>query len=114
MSAQLKSSKSIVTRPKSIVMVYVTFPSLEKAKELSEIFVTEKLCACVNFWEGHSLYFWQGKIENSKECFAFLKTTQDRLADLKARFHALHPYDIPCWIELSPKAVGELYEAWIS
>jgi len=38
------------------IFVYTTFPDEEKAKEIGEHLVREKLAACVNFWPIKSIW----------------------------------------------------------
>jgi periplasmic divalent cation tolerance protein len=100
--------------PNGIRVVFVTFPSRKVAQEIANTLVQEKLVGCVNFWSGESCYSWQEKTENSAEFFALIKTQKDKLVQLKSRFHELHPYEVPSWVELSPDSVSELYSAWLS
>lgn len=89
--------------------VYVTFASEEQARSIAETLVNERLAACANiFPPHHSIYRWEGKVEQARETAALFKTTETAFESLKNRIIALHSYDCPCivaWeIEAGPKA----------
>ena len=97
-----------------VSLVYVSFPSQEVASQLTETLLKEQLCACVNLWQGRSAYWWDGKLESQTEWFGVFKTTRSELMKLKKRYHDLHPYQVPCWIEVTPSSVAEPYFNWIT
>ena len=74
-----------------------------------------KLIACANIvGVGDSVYTWKEKVVKTKECFVFFKTTSRCSRQLKESYLKLHPYDIPCLIELSVKSVNQDYAQWIA
>jgi len=96
------------------IVVFITTPVNESGK-IARILVDERLAACVNIIsEIRSIYRWQGKIEDESESLLIVKTTPERMNDLKSRVLELHPYDVPEIIAL-PVADGlQKYLNWIS
>jgi periplasmic divalent cation tolerance protein len=58
--------------------------------------VDQRLAACVNILPlTHSIYRWQGKLEEASEVTLQIKTRQSRYAALEAAIKAAHPYNVP-------------------
>ncbi|MCB9029745.1 MAG: divalent-cation tolerance protein CutA [Deltaproteobacteria bacterium] len=95
-------------------IVLVTTPSEEIASQIATTLVTETLAACVNIVPNiRSIYSWQGKIEDEKECLMLIKTTLNKITDLEHRLHEIHPYETPEFIALLPDAISKGYESWL-
>lgn len=100
----------------AIVTVYATFPAQEEARRIARILVEERLAACANILGGcHSVYRWQGAVEEADETVALFKTRAALAEPLIARLAGLHSYDVPAavvWpIERSLDAYGNWVEA---
>jgi len=92
-----------------------TLPNADKAAEIARILVEEQLCACVNLVpQIRSIYRWQGAVSDETEALAIIKTTRRRYDALAARLVALHPYDVPELVALSPIGGHAPYLAWIA
>lgn len=99
------------------MIVLSTFPTPEKAAELSRILVEERLCACVNLIPAiRSIYRWNDTISDDQETLAILKTTVARSEDLSARLVSLHPYEVPevIVVPLEPTRGHAPYLAWLA
>ena len=95
-------------------VVLVTCPDALKAEELAEAMVARRLAACVNIIpQVRSVYTWQGRIEREAEALMVIKTTVSKLAELERETIALHPYEIPEFVVISPEAVNAKYLAWL-
>ena len=82
-------------------LVYVTCPSLEDAKVIGRAVVTEGLAACANcLAQVTSLYVWNGGLQEDQEAILILKTTITNGPRLQARIRELHPYQVPCIVEI--------------
>lgn len=97
------------------VIVYVTAPNIKVAKEIGKTLVAEKLAACVSVIDNvHSIYHWQGKIEEEAEIILMIKTTSELISKIKAKILSIHPYEVP-EIIVSPIIEGySTYLNWIS
>lgn len=105
----------MIEMPMSVLVVFSTFPSAEKAAEVAKVLVTERLAACANLvGPVRSIYRWKGEVQDDTETLAVIKTTSERLEALKTRLAALHPYEVPEVIAL-PVAGGHApYLAWVT
>lgn len=98
----------------SIRLVLVTFPDLEKARQVGTALVESQDAACVNLLPAiESIYRWQGQVETAQEVLAIFKTTHAALDRFEARLKALHPYEVPEIIALEPKHVATSYARWV-
>jgi len=86
-----------------LLLVFSTFPDTQTAQAIGKTLVEEKLAACVNLIPGiESIYRWQGKVEAANEVMALIKTTIGQYQQLETRVKALHPYQVPEIVSVSP------------
>jgi periplasmic divalent cation tolerance protein len=98
-----------------IVTVYAVFGSEEEALRIGRLCVEERLAACVNLLGAvHSIYRWQGKIEEGAEVAALFKTTTQGAEPLIARIAALHSYDVPAAVVWPISEAHAPYAAWVA
>jgi len=80
-----------------VVTVYTTTETEDEALRLARALVDENLAACVNILpRGRSVFRWEGKVDDAAETYLLIKSTEPRVAALKARIVELHSYDVPC------------------
>ena len=95
-------------------VVLVTTPDVGSARTIARAVVEERLAACGNIVPGlTSIYRWQGTLEEAAETLLILKTSDDRLAALRARVVELHPYDVPEVLALRIDAGHQPYLDWL-
>ena len=98
----------------SVVTVTAFFANEDEARTIGRTVVEERLAACVNIGgRVHSIYHWQGAIEEAGEVAASFKTTADMADALIVRIAELHSYDVPC---ILAEPVGKLlaaYAEWV-
>ncbi len=98
----------------SHLLVFSTCPDLDCARTLSELLVRERLAACVNIMPTvHSVYEWQGAVQQEAECLLLIKTTSERYAALEQTLRAHHPYELPEIIAVSLTAGLPAYLNWL-
>ena len=98
----------------SIVSVYATFASDEEAKRIGRTVVEEWLAACANILGPcHSIYRWQGAIEEAGETAALFKTAADTAGALVARIAELHSYDVPAAVVWPIAEASPDYADWV-
>lgn len=84
------------------------------AAALARHLLEERLAACINIVPGmRSMYWWQGRIEESAECLLLIKTTAARWPALKARLPQLHAYDVPELVATEITDGLEPYLRWL-
>jgi len=99
----------------SVIVVFSTFPSEDKAADITRTLVNEGHAACANLVPHvRSIYRWQGELCDERETLAILKTTRERFAALRDRLVALHPYEVPEVIALPVEAGHPPYLDWVA
>ena len=92
----------------------VTCSTKAEARKLARAVLSKKLAACVNIVPGlESHYWWQGKLEHTKECLLLIKTTR---ANIKSVVHAVksaHSYSVPEVIFLPIQSGDRNYLKWV-
>ena len=80
---------------KKYVIVYVTVPNKQLGVKIGKACVESNLVACSNIIEGvTSIYKWQGKFCQAKECILIMKTIQKNSADIIKKVQALHTTNV--------------------
>ena len=93
-----------------LTTVNVDFDAGAFARELVEA----RLAACVNVIPRiRSIYRWQGKVAYDNEQLLLIKTTHERIADLKAALFARHPYEVPEFVVLPIDRIEGPYRDWL-
>ncbi len=96
------------------VVVFVACGSEEEASTIAHALVDEKIAACANIVSPiRSIYRWDGKIWDEKECLLIIKTQETRFQDLERRVKSLHSYQVPEIISLPIQAGSSPYLKWL-
>ena len=90
-----------------------TYPDKKSISKIANKLVREKTVACVSITKISSVYFWEGKIENSSEFLAIFKTTQKNKTILKKQIQSTHPYKVPEIAEIDIASINKPYLDWI-
>ena len=97
-----------------ITLALTTAPDASSAAQLARGLVEGKLAACVTQLPGaQSLYWWEGKIESATEILLLIKTTEEKVEEIKTFLISHHPYDTPELICLPVAAGLEKYLSWV-
>jgi periplasmic divalent cation tolerance protein len=78
--------------------------------------LVERGAACVNIVPGvRSIYRWKGQVCDDAESLLVVKAAQGRVSELQEALKALHPYELPEWVVLSPDEwlTSAAYRAWV-
>jgi periplasmic divalent cation tolerance protein len=98
-----------------LVLAYITTKDKDEARKLGRTLVEEKFAACVNIIDGmESHYWWEGKLESSKEAILIAKTEKARSQILLKRVKELHTYTCPCVLFLPVLGGNPDYLKWLS
>jgi periplasmic divalent cation tolerance protein len=96
------------------IVVFVSCPE-SIAESIAKPLIEEKLAACVSILPAaKSIYMWQGKLCQEKECLLFIKTNRARFNTLEKRIKELHTYEVPEIIALSIEKGYAPYLAWLN
>lgn len=97
-----------------IVTVYAVFGSDAEARAIGRAMVERQLAACVNvLGPCHSIYRWQGTVEEAEEVAALFKTRSDRAEALIAAIRATHSYETPAIAAWPIEIADSGYEDWV-
>jgi periplasmic divalent cation tolerance protein len=97
-----------------IVSVYAVFADADEAQRIARAVVEERLAACANILGPcHSVYRWQGAVEEADEVAAIFKARADKAESLTARIAALHSYDLPAIAVWPIEHAWPAYAAWV-
>ena len=100
--------------PTEPIVVLTTCPD-EAAARISRDLVESGLAACVSrVGPVHSIYRWQGAIQDEPEVLLVIKTVTTRYSELEMRLKSLHPYEVPEIIALRVACGSAEYLAWLS
>ena len=95
-------------------IVFTTVALHETALTIARTLVEERLAACVNVSPAvESVYWWEGKLDQSLEYVVMMKTTAGKIDALRERLSKLHPYELPEFIVLPVEAGSDAYLNWI-
>jgi periplasmic divalent cation tolerance protein len=96
------------------IIVLITAKDKNEAERISRGLLEAKLIACANIMGGvRSLYWWQGKIDSSKEVLLVLKTKKALFKKIMSKVKSLHSYQTPEIIALPIINGSQDYLAWI-
>ncbi|OGS21287.1 MAG: hypothetical protein A2252_08465 [Elusimicrobia bacterium RIFOXYA2_FULL_39_19] len=97
------------------LVVFITCSNTKEADKIAQTLLKLKLTACANLIpEIKSVYWWQGKIENSSETMMILKTKTSLLSKLIKEVKKLHSYSVPEIIALPITKGNPDYLKWIN
>jgi periplasmic divalent cation tolerance protein len=96
------------------LIVLCTLDDADKAKTIARTLVEEKLAACVSLLPGAtSIYFWEGKLQESAEILLVIKTRSPLWKRLRSRLKALHPYKTPEIVGIKMQKTDRKYADWL-
>jgi periplasmic divalent cation tolerance protein len=96
------------------IIVLVTTKDRKQAQTIAQGLLQDKLIACANILPGvESFFWWEGKIDRSKEVLLILKTKKNLFKKLEARIKQLHSYTTPEIIALPIIMGSKAYLKWI-
>ena len=97
------------------IVVLITAKDKKEAEKIARSLLEAKLIACANIVEGvQSLFWWQGKIDSSKEVYLVLKTKKILFKKVLNQVKSLHSYQTPEIIALPIVAGSDDYLGWIT
>ncbi len=97
------------------IIVLVTAKDKKEAAKIAKGLLESKLIACANIIDGiQSLFWWQGKIDSSKEVLLVLKTKKSLFKKVEAKVKSLHSYQTPEIIALPIVHGSKDYLSWIT
>ena len=97
-----------------LIVVFVACGSEEEALKIANALIEEHLAACTNLVSPiRSIYRWEGKIWDEKECLLIIKTQKQRFEELEKKVKSLHSYSVPEIISLPIVEGSSSYLNWL-
>ena len=95
--------------------IYMTAGSRDEATKIGKELVASKLAACVNILDNmHSIYLWEGDIQDDTEVVLIAKTTEEREPELIEMVRSIHSYECPCIVSLPVSGGHRPFLEWIA
>jgi periplasmic divalent cation tolerance protein len=95
-------------------IVLSTAGSADEARKIAGHLVENQLAACANIVPNiQSIYRWQGKVESSQEWLLLIKTTAEKVDDVRDAIRELHSYDLPECVAIAIEDGSADYLQWI-
>lgn len=95
------------------VVCLLTAPSAD-GQRIATAVVEQRLAACANVVPGvHSVFRWQGQVQEEEETLLVLKTTRSALPALERALEQIHPYDTFELVALPVQGGSSRYLEWI-
>lgn len=86
-----------------MILVYVTFNTMEEGQHLARLLIERRLTNCVNFHAITCTYVWEGTITTEPEIVALVKTQAHHFDAVAEAVRDIAPYtnfvgqiDVPC------------------
>jgi periplasmic divalent cation tolerance protein len=95
-------------------VILVTAASQQQAAAIAQALVEAKLAACVNLFPIHSVYAWEGAIQQNEEWQLMIKSDLSHFAALDALIRDRHSYEVPEIIALPIVAGSSAYLQWLA
>lgn len=97
-----------------MMLVFSTFPTEDKAREIVRVLVEERAIACGNILPSiGSIYRWKGEVREETEVLALLKVSRNACAHLQKRLRDLHPYEVPEIVAIAVDSGLPEYLDWV-
>jgi len=96
------------------IVVLITCKDAEEAQKIAQTLLKRRQAACVNILSDvHSHFWWQGKLDNSRENLLVAKTKESLLPDIVKSVKKIHSYSVPEIIALPVIGGSQEYLDWI-
>ena len=97
------------------IVVLVTGSNARECTKIARHLLERRLIACANLVpQVRSLYTWEGKVADEKECLMVLKSSREMFPELQAEIEKLHSYSVPEIIALPIVEGSPNYLNWIA
>ncbi|PIU57632.1 MAG: divalent-cation tolerance protein CutA [Deltaproteobacteria bacterium CG07_land_8_20_14_0_80_38_7] len=99
----------------NINFVFVTTNNKKEGQSLAKEMVKKRLAACVSILPNmRSIYEWDGEIQDEEEYLLIIKTTAERIEDLKYFISKNHSYEVPEFVVFESIDALPDYLDWIN
>lgn len=97
------------------IIAYVSLPEYEIAKKIATILVEKRLVACAKIINNlESFYIWEDNLNIDKELYLMLKTSEEKVNEIKNILDSNHPYKVYEFIYFDIKGGNDKYFDWMN
>ena len=97
-----------------VVIVLTSVPLGDQGEALARRLIDDRLAACVNLLAPMtSFYRWNGAVERDVERQLVVKTTADRVSEIRSRVAAMHSYELPEFLVVAVADGSPGYLEWV-
>ena len=96
-----------------IYLIITTEVDKENASKLANLLLNEKLIPCVSFKNIESYFWWEGKINQSKEVQLIIKCKEENINKVCNKITTYHSYELP-EIICFPVLASKDYHHWVN
>lgn len=97
-----------------LIIGWISVPQKTLAKTIATNLVKDKLAACVKIIDGiESIYEWENVIEESKEYYLMIKTSESKVHDINYLVKSIHPFKTYEFIYTNIDGGNDEYLDWI-
>jgi periplasmic divalent cation tolerance protein len=97
-----------------LIEIQTTTAEKTDVQMLATLLLEKRLAACTHISGPiESNYWWNGRLETTREWQLTMKTSADKFAAIEALFAEHHPYDEPELLALPILAASEGYRRWL-
>lgn len=97
----------------SYIIITTTTDNEQKAQEIANTLITQKIAACVQIDTVQSTYIRENKTQNTTEYRLSIKTKETLYDEVAVAIRTLHNYKTPEIIATIVRYISEDYAAWI-
>ena len=96
-------------------ILVTTTNSKEVAQKIQRIILENRLSPCINVLDNiQSSYLWEGKVATDKEIMLIIKSTSEKIKEIKETILELHNYDTPEIISINFDIMTDRYARWFN
>jgi periplasmic divalent cation tolerance protein len=106
-------NKNLRRNKNKYLLVITAAEKREDAERIINVLLNEKLVACAQTFRIKSFYWWNKKIQKSKEYLILLKTISTNYKKVEKRIKKNHDYEIPEIIAIEIRKGSKDYLQWI-
>jgi len=97
-----------------VIMIFSTVSSKGEAEKIARALIGKRVAACVSmFGPIKSMYWWDGKIEESEEYLLIIKTTRSKYGELEGIISKIHSYQVPEILAIPIVSALKEYIEWL-
>jgi len=97
------------------IQILTTVEKKKDAEKIAKIIAEKRLAGCIQIIGPiTSTYWWEGKLEKSKEYLLAIKTRKELYKEVEKEIKKVHPYKVPEIIAIPIIEGSEEYLKWLS